>query len=94
MPHKRCPFCGTGRQTIVPCEVQAEQSNGKYKPEIWYAVLCNCTVGGRAGKTPQQAWKNWNTRAKKGNLPQQRREFEAHQTAIRSSEAERPRRVS
>jgi hypothetical protein len=68
-PHERCPFCGCSEQIILPCEVLAEQSSGKYKPETWCAVLCNCCVTARAGRTEKQARANWNKRPKVATYP-------------------------
>ncbi len=62
LKHKRCPFCASNKQITLPCEVQAQHANGKYKPEVWRVVVCSCMVTGRAGRSEKAAWANWNMR--------------------------------
>jgi hypothetical protein len=63
MKRQRCPFRGCIKQTMTPCEVQAEQPDGSHKAEVWHAILCSCGTGARPARTPRQAWDNWNRRA-------------------------------
>jgi len=61
-----CPFCGGTEQTILPCEVTAEEERGNWVPCEWYGVVCQCMATSRAGRRDKEARLNWNQRAGSG----------------------------
>jgi Lar family restriction alleviation protein len=59
----RCPFCGSTSQYVLSRQLQAENPDGTFRPQTYYAVACKCEAIGRAAPTEEGAVANWNRRA-------------------------------